>query len=168
MIPLAERRDNMNLKNILIILIVLWCGVIFYASSRNNIQSNGKSRRIIYVTAKTTARVTNKLKITKIDLSNDIWANNIVKKYNGKFRKCCHATVYFILSILIMICLRIFKINPTKALLIAIGVCFLYSLTDEFHQLFVSGRSGEFRDCMIDTLGATIGAIISRIIFLFL
>lgn len=159
----------MNLKNILIIvIIVLWCGVIFYASSRTSSQSNGKSKKIVAETVKITATITNKLNISKVDLSNDIWVNNMVKKINKPFRKLCHATVYLILSILIMIGLKIFNIDIKKAMLIAVGICFLYSLTDEFHQLFVSGRTGQFSDCLIDTLGATIGVIISRIIFLFL
>ena len=159
----------MNTKSIIIIiLVILWCGVIFYASSRTSTQSNGKSKEIVFKTVTTTAKITNKLKLTNIDLSNDIWGKNMVKKINGPFRKVCHATVYLILSILIMIGLKIFNIDIKKAMLIAVGICFLYSLTDEFHQLFVSGRSGQFSDCLIDTLGATIGVIISRIIFLFL
>lgn len=159
----------MNIKSIIItILVVLWCGVIFYASSRTSTQSNGKSKEIVFKTVTATAKITNKLKLTNIDLSNDIWGKNMVKKINKPFRKLCHATVYFILSILIMIGLKIFNIDIKKAMLIAVGICFLYSLTDEFHQLFVSGRSGQFSDCLIDTLGATIGVIISKIIFLFL
>jgi VanZ family protein len=35
----------------------------------------------------------------------------------------------------------------------------LYASTDEFHQLFVEGRSGSVRDVMIDTLGATLGIL---------
>ena len=159
----------MNLKNILIIIvIVLWCGVIFYASSRNNSQSNGKSKKIVAETVKITAKVTNKINITNIDLSNDIWVNSMVKKLNKPFRKLCHATVYLILSVLLMFGLKTFNIDIKKAMIITISSCFLYSLTDEFHQLFVSGRTGQFSDCLIDTLGATIGAIISKIIFLFL
>ena len=159
----------MNYKNILIIvIIILWCGVIFYASSRTSSQSNGKSKKIVLYVVTTSAKITNKMHLTKIDLSNDKWANDMVKKLNKPFRKLCHASVYLILSSLIMFGLKTFNVDVKKAMLISIGICFLYSLTDEFHQLFVSGRTGQFSDCLIDTLGATIGAIISRIIILFL
>ena len=33
----------------------------------------------------------------------------------------------------------------------------LYTCTDKMHQLFISGRSGEFKDVLVDTLGAVIG-----------
>jgi VanZ family protein len=35
--------------------------------------------------------------------------------------------------------------------------CFLYACTDEFHQLFVSGRAGQFSDVLIDTVGILFG-----------
>lgn len=159
----------MNVKNILVIVVILlWCGIIFYASSRTSGESNSKSKKIVFETVKITAKVTNKINLTKIDLSNDKWANDMVKKLNKPFRKICHASVYFILSVLIIFGLKTFNVDIKKAMLISIGICFLYSLTDEFHQLFVSGRTGQFSDCLIDTLGATLGAIISKIIFLFL
>ena len=37
---------------------------------------------------------------------------------------------------------------------------FLYACTDEFHQLFVPGRDGNFRDVIIDTSGGTLSAIL--------
>lgn len=38
---------------------------------------------------------------------------------------------------------------------------FLYACTDELHQIFVPGRSAQFRDILIDTLGASFGATIT-------
>ena len=38
--------------------------------------------------------------------------------------------------------------------------CFIYACTDEFHQLFVMGRSCEMRDVLIDTLGSFVGILI--------
>jgi len=35
--------------------------------------------------------------------------------------------------------------------------CSLYAVTDEIHQLFVPGRSGELRDVMIDSIAALVG-----------
>jgi VanZ family protein len=34
---------------------------------------------------------------------------------------------------------------------------FAYAVTDEVHQLFVSGRSGEVRDILIDTIAGALG-----------
>ena len=40
----------------------------------------------------------------------------------------------------------------------------LYACTDEFHQLFVEGRSGEIRDVCIDSAGVILGVAIAAII----
>ncbi|MCM1114805.1 MAG: VanZ family protein [Clostridium sp.] len=40
-----------------------------------------------------------------------------------------------------------------------------YAATDEFHQLFVSGRSCELRDWAIDSCGAVAGAIGTMLVF---
>ena len=41
---------------------------------------------------------------------------------------------------------------------------FLYACTDEFHQLFIAGRAGQFRDVCIDSTGALIMILIIYII----
>ncbi len=40
----------------------------------------------------------------------------------------------------------------------------LYSLTDEFHQMFSPGRGPSLIDCAIDTLGASVGIVLSYFI----
>ena len=36
-------------------------------------------------------------------------------------------------------------------------VCVLYAISDELHQLFVSGRGAQVKDVLIDSAGATVG-----------
>ncbi len=43
--------------------------------------------------------------------------------------------------------------NSTKALIIALIISFLYSLSDEWHQTLTPGREGTLRDVGFDTLG---------------
>ena len=43
---------------------------------------------------------------------------------------------------------------------IAFVICLIYGATDEFHQTFVDGRSGEVRDVLVDALGALIAIIL--------
>lgn len=40
----------------------------------------------------------------------------------------------------------------------------LYACTDEFHQLFVEGRSGELRDVCIDAAGVILGIAIAAVV----
>ena len=52
-----------------------------------------------------------------------------------------------------------------KLVLISILVVLLYSISDEVHQLFVPGRSGEAFDVMIDTMGGFISTNILYLIY---
>jgi VanZ family protein len=45
------------------------------------------------------------------------------------------------------------------AALLAVAIAGAFSLTDEFHQSFVPGRTASLRDCAIDTIGATAGLL---------
>lgn len=69
-------------------------------------------------------------------------------------RKIAHMTLYAILAF----CAACSQIKPSfkKVLLF----CACYACTDEFHQLFIPGRSGEIRDACIDCLGACIGFLL--------
>ena len=42
-------------------------------------------------------------------------------------------------------------------MLISLAFCAFYAGTDEFHQRFVPGRAGVFRDALLDTAGAAVG-----------
>ncbi|MBB1503242.1 VanZ family protein, partial [Candidatus Saccharibacteria bacterium] len=50
------------------------------------------------------------------------------------------------------------------SLFMSILLSFLYACTDEIHQIFVPGRSAQFRDVLIDTLGASFGTLIAYLI----
>ena len=87
----------------------------------------------------------------------DLKEEQLIEKLNKPLRKCMHASVYFVLSILIFNCLKTFKISGWKTVIIPIGIAFLYACTDEFHQLFIDGRTSQFTDVLIDTFGAILG-----------
>jgi len=46
-----------------------------------------------------------------------------------------------------------------KLAVISVLVCMCYAATDEFHQLFIEGRSGSVCDVLIDTIGAVLGVL---------
>ena len=73
-------------------------------------------------------------------------------------RKSAHTVAYFVLGILIFNIVKDFRLNGARlAIAISVAVAFLYAVSDEFHQLFVQGRSCELRDVMIDTVAAAVG-----------
>lgn len=70
-------------------------------------------------------------------------------------RKNAHFIAYFVLALLVMWPLK--KQDAQYAGLKCLGICVLYAISDEVHQLFIDGRSGQVKDVMIDALGALTG-----------
>ena len=51
-------------------------------------------------------------------------------------------------------------LNIEKQFLLAWGVCVIYAMSDEFHQLFVPGRTCKLTDVLIDSSGSLLGICI--------
>ena len=141
-------------KILSILFIIIWMIVIFWFSSMPSTESNGKSTKTINKVIKETVSVTNSVGVTDKNPS-DSRINQLVEKVNRPLRKCMHACVYFILGLIVLYCLSIFKIKHRYILTVII--CFLYACSDEFHQLYVVGRTGHFLDVIIDTFGTVLG-----------
>ena len=71
-------------------------------------------------------------------------------------RKTAHFTEYAIFGFFTA---RAFKLSK-KSPWFAIPFCALYSCADEYHQTFIQGRSGELADVILDTSGASFGALL--------
>lgn len=83
--------------------------------------------------------------------------NGDLTKFRYVVRKTAHFTTYLILGLLVF---NLCKYNNVKNIIkISLLVCILYACTDEIHQLFVDGRSGEIFDVCIDTVGSLIGIL---------
>ena len=74
-------------------------------------------------------------------------------------RKCAHAFLYAVLAVLVSRAICPDKIFSKKDFVIVLLICILYAASDEIHQLFLDGRSGEVRDVLIDGCGACVGMI---------
>ena len=71
-------------------------------------------------------------------------------------RKCAHFTEYLLLGGSAM--LMFSEVRLSGLLAWAVGAA--YAVTDEFHQLFVVGRSCEVRDMCIDAAGVLCGVLV--------
>lgn len=79
--------------------------------------------------------------------------------WHGLVRKNAHFFGYFVLALLSR---RGFKAMGYKHFnRLAFVLCIVYAMTDEFHQLFVPGRSAELRDVFIDAAGAALGLLVA-------
>ena len=134
-------------KLIKLIFVILWMLLIFSFSNQKAEDSSKLSDGIIVKVAN--VFVDKELSIEKQE--------EILEKYTTIVRKTAHFVIYLILGILVI---NLFIEYDIKHLiLISLLVCLLYSISDEFHQLFIDGRSGEIRDIIIDTIGSLTGII---------
>lgn len=77
---------------------------------------------------------------------------------NHIIRKSAHFVFYLILSIFL---LRLFKgSKPQREIFYTLLICIAYAVSDEFHQMFVSGRSAKLGDAIIDATGAFAGIVL--------
>ena len=78
-------------------------------------------------------------------------------------RKAAHITEFFLLTLSIYLplytCFRK-KLSFSKRLLLCFCFSVFFSVSDEFHQAFIPGRSGNFTDVCIDTVGIILAALL--------
>ncbi|MGN1322896.1 MAG: VanZ family protein [Bacilli bacterium] len=117
-------------------LLVIWMIFIFIMSSFNGNISSNQSGSIA-------------------DLIYNLFNISDTEKVSLIVRKCAHVSEFFILGILVINLVS--KYNVKHIYLISFIICVLYASSDEFHQLFVSGRSGQVTDVLIDLIGVVLG-----------
>ncbi|MCR5640223.1 MAG: VanZ family protein [Lachnospiraceae bacterium] len=136
------------------ILVILWMLIIFLHSNMNADASSQESGVVVTFIAE--HFVPGYAEMTEAEqLQVEDTLQFIV-------RKGAHMTEYAILGFLIAGALGIQGCG--KLWLIAWLLGTAYACTDEFHQTFVPGRSGELRDVCIDSIGVLIGSGIASAI----
>ncbi|MDF2542377.1 MAG: hypothetical protein K0S47_2095 [Herbinix sp.] len=85
---------------------------------------------------------------------------------NHIVRKGAHFSEYALLAITLAFHFYVWGKRKYKLALLSILLTAAYAATDEFHQLFVAGRSGELKDVGIDTSGAIFGTILFFLLLL--
>jgi len=73
-----------------------------------------------------------------------------------------HALEYSVLGMLLARALNdgLARIVPDKLLVLAWMLCVVYAVSDEYHQTFVPGRTGDWRDALSDAAGTAAGLAI--------
>ena len=74
-------------------------------------------------------------------------------------RKTAHFTIYLVLGLCVNETLRLWGLEHRSRLLLSLLICFVYACSDEWHQTFVPGRAGQFRDVLLDTAGSLTGLL---------
>lgn len=139
-----------------ILFVILWMGFIFYMSHQPAEISKAQSNKVIDIIKH----------INNSNSTNNSNKTNNSDKFINSFviRKTAHMFLYASLSILMFICIYNGE-NMLKSIILSLVLCFLYACSDEFHQLFIVGRSGELRDVLVDFMGSSIGIFIISSIY---
>lgn len=147
----------MKLKKISWLPVIIMMGIIFTFSSKPAVNSRESSMTIansilnIYENF-TDTRFQGTQRTDKLGIIDHI------------IRKGAHFTEYAILAGTIFLHFSLRNRKGIKLILLSVALTAMYAATDEFHQLFVPGRSGEIKDVLIDTAGALTGVIILNLI----
>ena len=126
------------------LLVILWMTMIFYLSHQPATKSNCLSKEITEKIVKV---------VEKIVMDVDFNSVN----FNHLIRKNAHFFSYLLLGVLVMNGLRSSGVSGYRIIVFALGICILYAISDEVHQLFVPGRGGRVTDVIIDSAGAVVG-----------
>lgn len=130
------------------VFVLLWMGVIFYLSHQPAEASSQLSGGI------TDWIVSSIEKVIPFKINIELLHTFV--------RKTAHFTAYFVLGLLLVITIQASR--KLKRASISLIIAVIYAITDEFHQTFIPGRSGELRDVLIDSVGALTGIIFFLII----
>ncbi len=134
--------------------VILWMALIFFFSQQDAAESSaasGKAAEILGWILRTFFPGMEEGRVESIIRTSVFW-----------IRKGAHMSVYFVLSLLLFDALSAFSLSGKKRYISAFLIAVLYSLSDELHQYFVSGRSCELRDVLIDSAGALAALLLTK------
>lgn len=139
--------SNGKTRTIYLLLTLLWVAVIFSFSLQPAATSSQVSRGVGHWIVDTFVPFLSKrletMPVEQLELLHTL------------LRKAGHFSEYFILGILAMLTVSQTKLRYGK--LSALVFCVLVAAVDETIQLFVSGRSGQVTDVVLDSAGALFG-----------
>lgn len=117
---------------------VVWAVVIFLFSAQDGNESSGMSGNFLTVLCK----------LLRYSPSESDWAI-----MSFCIRKAAHMTEFGLLGLLVLNALYRGLGSFKGIFIISFAAASAYAATDEIHQLFIPGRSGQFTDWIIDSVG---------------
>ena len=126
--------------------LLVWMGVIFYFSHQSGDTSMQLSDGIL-------------------DSFKSLFQNFLdYHTLSYIVRKIAHFTEYFILGLLIYHLVKQYRVISKTEIIWMILFCVIYAMSDEFHQVFIGGRSPKFFDVIIDSLGSSLSILILQLL----
>ena len=126
------------------IAVILCMGLIFSLSHQTVAQSSELSVGITEVIVKKVEKVFPNMEFN-------------LASFHHLVRKNAHFFIYLVLGFLVTYALGRIGVKGYRMIALSLFVCVLYAISDELHQLFVSGRGAQVKDVFIDSAGAIVG-----------
>jgi hypothetical protein len=145
-----------------ILMIAVMC-VIFSFSNQNGETSSKSSEAVGEIV----------VDILGVEVPEGETPSTVPIIFDFNIRKCAHLFLYMMLGItsylfvhsLFLLRKESKSIDLLYTTLGCLAISFLYACFDELHQSFVGGRSAQWRDVGIDSLGYTITILICTLLF---
>ena len=145
-----ENRDTKQIIRIIFfVFVVIWMIIVFRFSNQPADLSQN-----------TSLDMTEKIGKFLYGFNYEEEKELLIGKFDPIVRKLAHYTLYTIGGFLIINYINTYSIIKKKKVLYSIIIGTLYACTDEIHQLFVVGRSGQITDVLLDSLGIITGVCI--------
>lgn len=148
MLQTDMKKKNIIIRTVTFMLTIMVFFIIFNFSSQNSDKSTGTSNFVINAIININP-FTNNLEVAQKEA--------IKEKMKMPIRKLAHFSIYTILGITTMCHMSTYAISKYKRIGSSLSIGVLYAISDEIHQLFVSGRSGQMTDVLIDSTGVLFG-----------
>lgn len=148
----------MNKKYLSILPSLCIMIIIFFFSHQPAIQSSSESS---YLAKQVICFVETVGNFSLSPEQYQLWCEQI----HTPIRKFAHITEYAILAISVLFPFYLLKGKKISYIIYTILICIFYAATDEFHQLFIAGRSGQLIDVGIDSIGILMGSIVFYLCF---
>lgn len=147
------------MRKIFLILTIVWMAVIFAFSARPADESEEDSIQV--------GMMIGRIFIPEFEEWSQESRYEFAERIDHPVRKTAHATEYAILGLLVAGAYinnggkdKSERTGIGKGILIPWAVATVYAATDEFHQLFVPGRSGQISDVLLDSAGVMAGLLV--------
>lgn len=140
----------MRKKIIYTLLTVVWMAVIFGLSNDPAEESGKKSLAVGKFICSITVKGYHDMTVSQQE--------ELAEKIEHPIRKCGHMTEFAILGVLLLLTLSAYTYSSWRWAAAFIGGV-VYAASDEIHQLFIPGRSGQITDVLIDSAGLLIGIL---------
>ena len=148
-------------KFIVIMLVIISIGGMYYFSSQNGNVSGNQSQIVVNIIDKVRDKVTLKNQ-NLIKVQTKIYDK--LRKLGSKsyiVRKMAHFIIYALIGISLLLFMYVFSKKLMLSSIIAFILSVTYACYDEYRQISIPGRSGSIKDVFIDSCGALTGIILT-------